>query len=48
MAGRIPGIDLVVYGALLVLVVAFAPNGLLGLVKRLRIHLSRSGMAEPA
>jgi branched-chain amino acid transport system permease protein len=48
MAGRIPGIDLVVYGALLVLVVAFAPSGLLGLVKRLRIHLSRSGMAEPA
>lgn len=33
-AGRIPGIDLVVFGALLVLAVAFAPRGLVGLVKR--------------
>lgn len=48
MAGRIPGIDLVVYGALLVLVVAFAPNGLLGLVKRLRTRLSRRAITEPA
>jgi branched-chain amino acid transport system permease protein len=48
MAGRIPGIDLVVYGALLVLVVAFAPNGLLGLVRRLRIRVSGRAMTEPA
>jgi branched-chain amino acid transport system permease protein len=48
MAGRIPGIDLIVYGALLVLVVAFAPNGLLGLVRRLRTRLSRRAMTEPA
>jgi branched-chain amino acid transport system permease protein len=48
MAGRIPGIDLVVYGALLVLVVAFAPNGLLGLVKRSRVRPPRRRIAEPA
>jgi branched-chain amino acid transport system permease protein len=47
MAGRIPGIDLVVYGALLVLVVAFAPNGFLGLVKRLRTRVSRRVITEP-
>jgi branched-chain amino acid transport system permease protein len=47
-AGRIPGIDLVVYGALLVLVVAFAPNGLLGLAKRLRTGVSRRATTEPA
>jgi branched-chain amino acid transport system permease protein len=47
MAGRIPGIDLVVYGVLLVLVVAFAPNGLLGLVMRRRTRLSRRAMTEP-
>jgi len=48
MAGRIPGIDLVVYGALLVLVVAFAPDGLLGLVKRLRARLFRRAATETA
>ena len=48
MAGRIPGIDLVVYGALLVLVIAFAPKGLLGLVKQLRTRAYSRAMAEPA
>jgi branched-chain amino acid transport system permease protein len=48
MAGRIPGIDLVVYGALLVLVVAFAPNGLLGLARRLRTRVSRRAATEAA
>jgi branched-chain amino acid transport system permease protein len=48
MAGRIPGIDLVVYGSLLVLVIAFAPDGLLGLIKRLRTRLSRRAAMEPA
>jgi branched-chain amino acid transport system permease protein len=48
MAGRIPGIDLVVYGALLVLVVAFAPDGLLGLVKRLCARLFRRAARETA
>ena len=35
VAGRIPGIDLALYGTLLVLVVAFAPQGFQGLVRRL-------------
>jgi branched-chain amino acid transport system permease protein len=34
-AGRIPGIDLVVYGALLIAAIAFAPDGIMGLVRRL-------------
>ncbi len=32
----IPGVDLAVYGALLILCVAFAPRGLLGLILRRR------------
>ena len=34
-AGRIPGIDLVLYGALLIAAIAFAPDGIMGLVRRL-------------
>lgn len=33
--GRVPGIDLAVYGAVLVLVIAFAPGGVLGLLHKL-------------
>src|SRR5690606_34826851 len=33
-AGRIPGIDLVLYGALLIVVIAVAPNGIVGLARR--------------
>nr|WP_248311791.1 branched-chain amino acid ABC transporter permease [Bosea sp. ASV33] len=35
VAGGIPGIDLVLYGLLLVAAIAFAPDGLMGLLKRL-------------
>ncbi|MEJ1158971.1 branched-chain amino acid ABC transporter permease [Prosthecomicrobium sp. N25] len=35
LSGSLPGIDLVVFGALLVLVVAYAPNGVIGLADRL-------------
>ncbi|PWC37765.1 branched-chain amino acid ABC transporter permease [Azospirillum sp. TSO35-2] len=35
-AGRIPGIDLIVFGTVLVLAVAFARGGILGLLERLR------------
>lgn len=35
VAGGIPGIDLVLYGLLLVATIAFAPDGLMGLLKRL-------------
>jgi branched-chain amino acid transport system permease protein len=34
-AGRIPGIDLVIYGALLVAAIAFAPDGMMGLLRKL-------------
>lgn len=37
-AGSVPGIDLVIFGALLILAVAFAPDGLLGLMRRLRLR----------
>ena len=33
-AGRIPGIDLVIYGALLVAAIAFAPDGIMGLLRK--------------
>jgi branched-chain amino acid transport system permease protein len=35
-AGRVPGIDLALFGCLLVVAVAFAPRGILGLVGRTR------------
>jgi branched-chain amino acid transport system permease protein len=34
-AGSIPGIDLVLYGALLVAAIAFAPDGIMGLLRKL-------------
>ncbi len=34
VAGGIPGIDLVLYGLLLIATIAFAPDGLMGLLKR--------------
>lgn len=36
VTGRIPGIDLVLYGALLVVMVAFARDGIIGLLMKLR------------
>lgn len=40
VTGRIPGIDLVLYGALLVVMVAFARDGILGLLSKLRVRLA--------
>ena len=40
IAGRIPGIDLALYGSLLVLAIAFAPNGVQGGMSRLGRGLS--------
>lgn len=34
--GAVPGVDLVLFGALLILCVAFAPRGIIGLLSRLR------------
>ena len=36
MTGDAPGLDLVIYGGVLVLVVAFAPRGIVGLVANVR------------
>src|ERR1044071_1750125 len=36
MTGDAPGLDLVIYGGVLVLVVAFAPRGIVGLVDKVR------------
>jgi len=44
--GEIPGIDLVVFGAVLIVMVAFAPDGVMGLLGRARRRLA--GRAYPA
>jgi branched-chain amino acid transport system permease protein len=36
MNGSIPGVDLIVFGVLLILAVAFAPKGVIGLLRKLR------------
>jgi len=41
MTGDAPGLDLVIYGSVLVLVVAFAPRGIAGVVADLRRRLCR-------
>jgi branched-chain amino acid transport system permease protein len=46
-AGRIPGIDLVIYGALLVAAIAFAPDGIMGLLKRLNRKSKPATEAAP-
>ena len=45
VTGHAPGLDLVIYGAVLVLVVAFAPRGIAGLFASLRAQF-RSKPAE--
>jgi branched-chain amino acid transport system permease protein len=42
MTGHAPGLDLVIYGCVLVLVVAFAPRGIAGLVSSLRRYFRRA------
>lgn len=46
LAGRIPGIDLAIYGAVLILVVAFAPGGVLGLLRKLGLRRRPQPVAE--
>jgi len=48
IAGDAPGLNLVVYGAVLVLVIAFAPRGLVRLVDDANRWLSRSAKLESA
>jgi branched-chain amino acid transport system permease protein len=40
-AGDAPGLDLVIYGGVLVLIVAFAPHGIAGLLTDLRMRFAR-------
>jgi branched-chain amino acid transport system permease protein len=39
----IQGLSLVLYGALLVIIIAFLPNGLIDLFKRRKAHISKAG-----
>jgi branched-chain amino acid transport system permease protein len=41
VTGDAPGLDLVIYGGVLVLVIAFAPSGIVGLLADLRARLAR-------
>ena len=43
-AGDAPGLDLIVYGAVLVLVIWFAPRGLIGAVTDMRMRLTRRSL----
>jgi branched-chain amino acid transport system permease protein len=49
VAGDAPGVNLIVYGCVLIFVIAFAPRGLMGLVARLGKRFARPRLAkEPA
>jgi len=50
VTGGAPGLDLVIYGSVLILVVAFAPQGIAGLLTQLRLRFTRlkSSLAERA
>jgi branched-chain amino acid transport system permease protein len=45
--GSLPGINMVIYGGVLVAIVLFAPRGLLGLGQSVRALWSRSAIAQP-
>ena len=54
VAGDAPGLDLVIYGGVLIVVVAFAPRGIAGLIRSVRGSFKppvpanwKAGMAEP-
>ena len=46
VAGRVPGVDLVLFGLLLVVAVAVAPGGILGLARGLRARLGAGAGAR--
>jgi branched-chain amino acid transport system permease protein len=49
VAGDAPGLNLIVYGCVLILVIAFAPRGLIGLLASVRTRFTRARMLkEPA
>ena len=43
ITGHAPGLDLVIYGVVLIVVVWLAPGGLIGLLSRLRLRKPRVG-----
>jgi branched-chain amino acid transport system permease protein len=47
VTGGAPGLDLVVYGGVLILVVAFAPQGIAGLLTSLRLRFARLWSSLP-
>jgi branched-chain amino acid transport system permease protein len=47
VTGGAPGLDLVIYGSVLILVVAFAPQGIAGLLTQLRLRLTRLTSSLP-
>jgi branched-chain amino acid transport system permease protein len=47
VTGGAPGLDLVIYGSVLILVVAFAPQGIAGLLTQLRLRLTRLTSSSP-
>jgi branched-chain amino acid transport system permease protein len=48
VAGDAPGLDLIVYGSMLIIVVAFAPRGIAGTLLAWRDRFRRDGTALPA
>ncbi|MGH6684586.1 MAG: branched-chain amino acid ABC transporter permease [Pseudolabrys sp.] len=48
VTGDVPGLDLVVYGVVLILVVGFAPRGVSGVIARIRIWLTSPKIARKA
>ncbi len=48
IAGDAPGLDLVFYGGMLIVVVAFAPSGIAGLLADIRDRVARGVAAVPA
>jgi branched-chain amino acid transport system permease protein len=48
MTGDAPGLDLVIYGSVLIVVVAFAPRGIAGVFTDLRLRLRWRDATAPA
>jgi branched-chain amino acid transport system permease protein len=47
ITGDAPGLDLVIYGSVLVLIIAFAPRGIAGLLADLRLRFARLRSSLP-
>jgi ABC-type branched-subunit amino acid transport system permease subunit len=48
VAGDAPGLDLVIYGCVLILIVAFAPSGIAGLLRKSWQRLAAVKFLQPA